>query len=120
MVHSPINLSLNSLFFQSCRLKPFKQRLIARKLIKDLECHAKINFKNLRSKVAPGLNILGANSLKSVAFCTFASAIFEPCNSLIMNDFAKKNSISLGSRDCAVVLKIPRLPSMWSEFESLS
>ena len=50
MVHSPICLSSNCLFFQAAKLKAFKQRLTARKLIKDLECHAKINLKNLGAK----------------------------------------------------------------------
>ena len=47
--------------------------------LKDFEFQAKINSKNLRSKFVPRLNILGANSLTSVAFCTFATANFKPC-----------------------------------------
>ena len=78
MVYNATELSSNTVFFRASKLKPFKNRLTARKLIKDLERQAKINFNNLRSKVAPRRNILGATSLTSVAFCTFATANFEP------------------------------------------
>ena len=78
MVHSSMELFSNGMFFQVSELKSFKQRLTTRKLIKDLERHAKINFKNLRSKLVPRSNILGSNSLNSVAFGTFATANFEP------------------------------------------
>ena len=70
MVHSPTELSSNTVFFLVSKLKPFKQILITRKLIKDFEHHTKI-------KVAPRSNSLGANNLKSVAFYTFATAKFE-------------------------------------------
>ena len=69
MVHSPTELSSNTVY-QVSKLKPFKQILTTRKLIKDFECHTKI-------KVAPRSNSLGANNLKSVAFYTFVTANFE-------------------------------------------
>ena len=77
MVYNATKLSSNCVFFRTSKLKPFKQRLTARKLIKDLECQAKINFNNLRRKVSPRRS-LGAPSLNSVAFCTFATVNFEP------------------------------------------
>ena len=79
MVYNATERSSNSVFFQAPKLKPFQQRLTARKLIKDLERQRKLtSVNNLRSKVAPRPIILGATSLNSVAFCTFATTNFEP------------------------------------------